>query len=399
VKGDYSFDPALTFAYPEGAVTSQTKPDTDDADAGRKRARSVTVTYKAVAEPIPIAASDFDLTLHVPRPVPGGSPARTFYTGTFGGSVDWTAAEPDDGPVDGGPVDGGPVDGGPVDGLFLAGAAYSAAVSLYPGPGYVFPGGSIPVIHSGALSSPVPFAAGSGGTAAGVLRFPETTGVPEVVAVDEFDLTYKIPAPVWGGTPVAYLSAPQYAGNVTWAPPHSGLFEEGTAYTATVALTAALGFTFTGVGANAFGHDGKDAAKSPHPANAAGSGTVRIVFPATTEEKAAVVDDLDLTGKILAPAAEGIPVAYFFPPLSPQYTGNVAWSTGGIPHNGLFQEGMAYTATVTLTAASGFTLTGVKENAFTHNGTANVTNAADPETVIIVFSAPGGGEGTVEFPW
>jgi hypothetical protein len=96
-----------------------------------------------------------------------------------------------------------------------------------------------------------------------------------------------------------------------------------------------------------------------------------------------------------------VPVTYFFPPQWPQYTGNVVWTTGGVPHNGLFQEDMTYTATVTLTAASGFTITGVGADAFSHEGKdakveRNPANEANPERVTVVFPALGGGETETE---
>jgi hypothetical protein len=396
-KEDYFFDPAAYFKYyPADAVASQPEVDTDAGDAGRTRARSVTVTYKGAATAIPVVPLPIDLTDWVPKPVTGGSPVRTFYAGAYGGTVEWTAAV-------GWTPNGGPLDGGPLDGLFQGGAAYTAAAILYPGAGYVFPGGAVPVIHNGAVSSPVPFAPGSGGTLEGALTFPgASTGVAEPAPVDDMDLTYKVPAPVTGGSPLGYLSAPQYAGNVAWAAgggPYSGVFQAGAVYTATVTLTAAAGFTFTGMEANAFTHEGrdKDAAKEPNPANEAGSGTVTVVFPAADATTAKPVSDLDLTGRVPAPTAGGVPVTYFFPPQWPQYTGNVAWTAGGgLPVTGLFQEGMAYTATVTLTAVSGFTFAGVGANAFWHDGKdAVVTNGANPKTVTVVFPALGGGEGDV----
>ena len=79
------------------------------------------------------------------------------------------------------------------------------------------------------------------------------------------------------------------------------------------------------------------------------------------------------------------------------YTGSVSWS--GSPAT--FAGATIYTATITLTATSGYTLTGVNENFFTVAGTTSDTNTASSGVVTAVFPAtayivgdtgPGGGK-------
>jgi hypothetical protein len=84
--------------------------------------------------------------------------------------------------------------------------------------------------------------------------------------------------PVTGGTPVTAINDTEYSGTVTWAPalPADGKFAANTAYTATITLTAKEGYTFTGVTANYFSVTGANPVT-----NAADSGTVTAVFPAT----------------------------------------------------------------------------------------------------------------------
>ena len=65
-----------------------------------------------------------------------------------------------------------------------------------------------------------------------------------------------------------------------------------------------------------------------------------------------------------------------------QYTGTVSWS----PSDATFAAGTVYTATITLTAKAGYTLTGVAENFFTVAG-ATATNSADSGVVTAVFPA------------
>lgn len=66
-----------------------------------------------------------------------------------------------------------------------------------------------------------------------------------------------------------------------------------------------------------------------------------------------------------------------------EYTGNVTWS--GSPST--FAGSTAYTATITLTAKSGYTLTGVTSNFFTVTGATSVTHNAGSGVVTAVFPA------------
>ena len=66
-----------------------------------------------------------------------------------------------------------------------------------------------------------------------------------------------------------------------------------------------------------------------------------------------------------------------------QYNGTVSWS----PADNLFGAETVYTATITLTPKTGYTLTGVKANFFTVSGATTVTNVVDSGIVTAVFSA------------
>lgn len=81
-----------------------------------------------------------------------------------------------------------------------------------------------------------------------------------------------------------------------------------------------------------------------------------------------------------------------------QYTGTVAWS--GAPTT--FGYSTAYTATITLTAKTGYTLTGVAANFFTVAGATSVSNSVYSGVVTAVFPAtahaPSGGGGSSYTP-
>ena len=83
-----------------------------------------------------------------------------------------------------------------------------------------------------------------------------------------------VTAPELGATPVTTVSGTGYTGTVTWSGSPS-TFAASTVYTATVTLTAASGYTLTGVAANYFTVNGATAT------NAVNSGVVSAVFPAT----------------------------------------------------------------------------------------------------------------------
>jgi hypothetical protein len=107
----------------------------------------------------------------------------------------------------------------------------------------------------------------------GAVRF---TVAPRVV-----NLTDLVPKPVMGGTPVTSFLGPKYTGTVEWketgGDAHSGLFEKGKVYTATVTLTAAAGFTFKGLESGAVTHGGGTASLTEGGTAAI---TVTIAFPA-----------------------------------------------------------------------------------------------------------------------
>jgi len=79
-----------------------------------------------------------------------------------------------------------------------------------------------------------------------------------------------------GESPVWTINTAQYTGTVTWSPSHA-TFHPGTQYTATISLSAKTNYTFHGVTVNSFTVSGSVS----QPTNAANSGVVRAVFPAT----------------------------------------------------------------------------------------------------------------------
>jgi hypothetical protein len=233
----YRFFQGRYFEYPAGTVTAQ--PGYDDGSGER----NLTVTYKAAGRGAKV--NDLNLTHYIPKPVNGVMGAAFFTGPQYTGTVSW---EPSAGP-------------------FQSGTAYTAEVSLTPVPGYSFTGAG-PFVHTGAETVTTT----AGGVRIGFSAAPSAGGA---AVIDDTDLTGRIPLPVSGGSPVTGITGTQYTGAVSWTPAPHGTFQYGTVYTAVLTLQAAPGYTFAGIGRDAFRHGDAPGAVT----NAAGSGTVRIAFP------------------------------------------------------------------------------------------------------------------------
>jgi len=252
---------------------------------------------------------------------------------------------------------------------FAGGTAYTATITLTPKSGYTLTGVTADFFTvSGA--SPVNNSADSGVITA---VFPATDTTINIAAIG------GVTAPATGGTPVtAITTTAQYTGTVAWKrtsddDPLTGNFAASTEYTATITLTPTTGFTLTGVAADFFTVSGATAT------NSANSGVITAVFPAT----AATTISIAAISGVVAPTAGVVPVSAITE--TAQYTGTVAWS--GSP--AIFAETTAYTATITLTPKTGYTLTGVAANFFTVSGASPVNNSADSGVITAVFPTTG----------
>jgi hypothetical protein len=159
-----------------------------------------------------------------------------------------------------------------------------------------------------------------------------------------------------------------YTGTVSWSGSPS-TFAAGTIYTATITLTPSSGYTLTGVSADFFTIDGATSVS-----NSANSGVITAVFPAAprTISASSISVPRPITGE--TPASAIVP--------GPGYTGTVSWS--GSPTT--FAAGTIYTATITITPSSGYTLTGVSANSFRVPGT-SVSHLANSGVITAVFPA------------
>jgi len=166
----------------------------------------------------------------------------------------------------------------------------------------------------------------------------------------------------------------QYTGIVTWSG-NPIEFAATTVYTATITLSAKAGYTLTGVAADYFTVAGTTSNTNP-----VDSGVISAVFPATGAAPPTVIDIAAIAG-VTAPATGATPVTTITG--TAQFTGTVTWS--GSPAT--FTSLTVYTATVSLTAKAGYTLTGVSADYFTVAGTTSNTNPVNSGVITAVFPA------------
>ena len=195
---------------------------------------------------------------------------------------------------------------------------------------------------------------------------PTTIDIPAIEGVD---------VPVAGEVPVTTITeTDQYTGTVTWSPADA-TFLPATTYTATITLSAKSGFWFkgvTGVPANFF-----TVADTSTPAtNAAKQGVITAHFATT----ATTITTAAIAG-VVAPVTGATPVTAITE--TDEFTGTVSWS----PDDDTFQSNTVYTAIITLTPKTGYTLVGVGADFFTVAGTStDATNSSDSGVVTAPFA-------------
>ena len=202
----------------------------------------------------------------------------------------------------------------------------------------------------------------------------EQTGEKRAVDIAAIE---GVTAPFIGETPVRTITSTiQYTGTVKWYGDldANGNFIEGIEYTAIITLKAAGGYTLEGVGENFFTVAGANTS------NSANSGNITAKFPMT---RITTVNIKDIPG-VTVPVVDGTPGRTIKE--TAQYTGSVMWKdAAGNSVTGSFATGQIYTATITLTAKTGYTMEGVGVNFFAVAGADKVSNPVNTGSVTAVF--------------
>jgi hypothetical protein len=311
-------------------------------------------------EPSNVTGTALALDSHVVTPVLGAAAKTAVDADQYSGPIDWTPAIPE-------------------DGKFVAKTVYTAKVALKAASGFTFDG--VGDFTHGGATSVTQTAAGDVVTV--TIVFPPTAGDPlNPGPVDALDLSGAIATPVAGAAASGVFTSPdgtQYTGGaVAWTPdPVDGNFAGGESYTASVTLTARPGYTFDGAGDFTYG-----ALNVTTAANDDGTVTVRVAFGPTQ----LAVTYLDLSSAIAAPVTGGAPVYFFTSPSTVQYDGgNVTWDPPILVNANAFEADTVYTATVTLTAKTGYTFAGLSGADFSYAGATGIDFDAATGVLAVTF--------------
>ena len=220
-----------------------------------------------------------------------------------------------------------------------------------------------------------------GGGGGGGSDDPGTPGGDKSISISVIN---GVTPPACGEIPVSIITAnEQFTGTVSWSNSPSA-FAADTVYTATIELTAKSGYTLEGVADNFFEVSGSSVV-----VNDADSGIITAEFPATGSAPPTIVNIKAISG-ITAPVRDAVPLTTITE--TAQYTGTIAWS--GSPAK--FAASTIYTATITLTAKTGYTFNGITANYFTLSGATSVANGANSGVITAVFPETGARDLTIE---
>ena len=248
-----------------------------------------------------------------------------------------------------------------VNGTFAHSTEYTATITLTPKPGYTLKG-----VPANCFSAPG-WVSRSNAANSGVvtIKYPDT-GKSVITKRNIEGLT----VPIIGEIPVTAITEnEQYSGTVEWSPEVNGTFADGIKYWATITITPKAGYILPSRPANDFFT--VEGARVSHKDG--------YIFEATFPPTGKTINIADIQG-LDTPVIYGIPVTDIFE--NAQYTGTVEWSP---EVNGTFAASTVYTATVSITPKTGYTLLGVTADFFSVWQAASASNAASSGIVTVIF--------------
>jgi len=187
-------------------------------------------------------------------------------------------------------------------------------------------------------------------------------------------VTGEIPDPTAIGEGSSFNAGMFTVGPVIWTPDDSP-FMAGVSYTATVILTATGGYAFDGIIAANTTINGKKAKIEGTPGTTL---TLSYTFPATLAPIAIKTASINVTAPVVgAVPSSGATIA--------SGTGFTISPVTWAPVHNQFQANTAYTATVTLTANSGYTFVGIIAGNTVINGKKAAIVSNDGTTLILSY--------------
>ena len=319
---------------------------------------TVTLSYQfAATAAVVITSAEITVT----APVTGAEPNETASVGTANFTADTVVWNP-------------------TSTKFVGGTKYTATVILTAKSGYVFPA----TLTTATINGNAAVVTNNTGTTVTLsYQFVATAAV--VITSAEITVT----APVTGAEPneTASVGTANFtADTVVWNPT-STKFVGGTKYTATVILTAKSGYVFPATLTTAT-INGNAAVVTN---NTGTTVTLSYQFVATA---AVVITSVEIT--VIAPVTGAVPDTTATIVDTANFTaGAVAWD----PTATKFAGGTKYTATVILTAKSGYVLPATLTTATINGSTATVTGHTGTTVTLsyqfAVTATPGGGTSTL----
>jgi len=312
----------------------------------------ITALFPATGD-APLTVIDISAIAGVTPPVAGATPVTSIApTAQYTGEIKWS------------PI---------VANTFDYSTEYIATISLTPRQGYTLEGVAAHFFTVAGATS-VSNDANSGVVTA---LFAKTEDAP--LTVIDISSIAGVTPPAGGATPVTSITeTEQFSGTVRWEPPVSGTFDYNTSYTAIITLTPKEGYTLEGLAPDFFNIPGANSIIFDSD-----KGTITVVFPPTGATPPTVINISAIVG--VTPPVATEPAVNSITETA-QYTGTVTWEPFVVD---TFDYGTIYTATITLTAKQGFTLTGVAANFFTVAGATSVTNGPNSGVITAVFAKTG----------
>jgi hypothetical protein len=326
---------------------------------------------------------DYNLQTYVPVPVTGEEPVQSItQRGDLKAQVIWKA---------------GGKDGTVIENLtrFEADTVYGAEITLSPQEGYRF-NPKIPFgYHPGKIASGEDNGKDTMGSASRTIKVTYNNSDDGLITfVTEYELQKYVPIPVVGAVPVLKIDKGKVEGAVTWQEENggslSGSFQAAKTYKANISIRPRTDYRFRGD--QDFSYSASYPVEVQPESNR--DPVMRDLSTVTYKEALIKVTELDLTDSIATPLKGMAPDTTFTLSSITQYTGSaVKWAnTADEQEVTTFTDNIAYTATVTLTAKSGYTFEGLTARGttfFHNNGFVLFTSNGITGTAEVVFNGKG----------
>jgi hypothetical protein len=220
----------------------------------------------------------------------------------------------------------------------------------------------------------------------------------DIIFVTNYDLQRYAPIPLAGEKPIRRLTGqedltleaawkmeqPAASGTFVSIPDDEAYtFDIGTVYQAAIQLKTKPGYRFIQAANFEYTAETKTI---QYGTSIPKERELTVTYAATKHAKR--VDDRDLTPYVFNPMIGFMPVKKF---RGTQYTGTVLWKNAetGAVWEGPFQVCIPYIAEVTLSPTTGYSLTRVEADFFTHTNAAAINNPVNNDIVTIRFSPLG----------